>query len=88
MPIRATRIRFSTIDAEELEQVAMLVGYIFPDADAEVLDWKPTRSPEREAELSISDIDQMRASLNELRRRRGASTRSAGPAAKYHPPSN
>jgi hypothetical protein len=68
--------------------LAMLVGYIFPDADAEVLDWKPTRSPEREAELSISDIDQMRASLNELRRRRGASTRSAGPAAKYHPPSN
>jgi hypothetical protein len=52
--------------------LALLAGYLHRDSDAEVLDWKPTRSPEREAELAVNDIDQMRASLSELRRRRGA----------------
>jgi len=51
--------------------LAMLAGYLNRDRDAEVLDWKPTRSPEREAQLEINEIDQMRASLSELRRRRG-----------------
>ena len=63
--------------------LAVLVVYLFRDSDAEVLDWKPTRSPEREAELSINDIDQMRASLNDLRRRRGAGERSLEQAAEY-----
>jgi hypothetical protein len=52
--------------------LAMLAGYLNRDRDAEVLDWKPTRSPEREAQLEINELDQMRASLSELRRRRGA----------------
>jgi hypothetical protein len=56
--------------------LSLLVGYLGRRSDAEVLDWKPTRSPEREAELAVNDIDQMRASLNDLRHRRAASERS------------
>jgi hypothetical protein len=52
--------------------LALVGGYLYRGRDAELLDWKPTRSPEREAELSINDIDQMRASLENLRRRRWA----------------
>ena len=57
--------------------LALLAGYLNRDRDAEVLDWKPTRSPEREAQLEINEIDQMRASLSELRRpARGTRTRA------------
>jgi hypothetical protein len=63
--------------------LSMLAGYLSRRSDAEVLDWKPTRSPEREAELALNDIDQMRASLNDLRHRRGESERSLKQAAKY-----
>ena len=66
--------------------LSVLVGYMGRRSDAEVLDWKPTRSPEREAALAVSDVDQMRASLNELRRRRGAPERALEQAAG-HPPS-
>jgi hypothetical protein len=52
--------------------LAMVGGYLYRGRDAELLDWKPTRSPEREAELATNDINQMRASLNDLRRRRDA----------------
>jgi hypothetical protein len=50
--------------------LALVGGYLYRGRDAELLDWKPTRSPEREAELSINDVDQMRASLENLRQRR------------------
>jgi len=67
--------------------IAVLVGYLYRDSDAEVdakvLDWKPTRSPEREAELALSDVDQMRASLSELRRRRGARERASEQAGEH-----
>ncbi len=55
-----------------LALLAVLAGYLFRDGDAEVLDWRPTRSPEREAELQLSEVDQMRASLEALRRRQSA----------------
>jgi hypothetical protein len=55
-----------------LALLAILAGYLFRDSDAEVLDWRPTRSPEREAELQLSEVDQMRASLEALRRRQSA----------------
>jgi hypothetical protein len=61
--------------------LSMLAGYLSRRSDAELLDWKPTRSPGREAELAVNDIDQMRASLNDLRRRRGADERSFEQAA-------
>ncbi len=39
---------------------------------ADLLDWKPTRSPEVEAQNEVDDIRQMIEAQNELRRRRGA----------------
>lgn len=53
-----------------LALLAVLAGYLFRYSDAEVLDWRPTRSPEREAELQLGEVDQMRASLDALRQRR------------------
>jgi hypothetical protein len=38
----------------------------------EILDWKPTRSPEVEAQNEIDDVQQMIDAQNEYRRRRGA----------------
>jgi hypothetical protein len=52
--------------------LSLLLGYLSRRSDAEMLDWKPTRSPAREAELALNDINQMRTSLNDLRRRRDA----------------
>ena len=39
---------------------------------ADLLDWKPTRSYELEAQLEIDDVQQMVEAQNELRRKRGA----------------
>ena len=39
---------------------------------AEIIDWKPTRSPEVEAQNEIDDVRQMIEAQNEYRRRRGA----------------
>ena len=36
-----------------------------------MIDWKPTRSPEVEAQNEIDDIRQMMEAQNEMRRRRG-----------------
>ena len=52
--------------------LALAGGYLYRGHDAELLDWTPTRSPQREAELTINDINQMRTSLNNLRHRRNA----------------
>ena len=42
----------------------------------EILDWKPTRSPEVEAENEIDDVEQMIEAQNEIRRRRGKPERT------------
>jgi hypothetical protein len=39
---------------------------------ADLLDWKPTRSPEVEAQNEIDDVQQMIDAQNDLRRKRGA----------------
>lgn len=39
---------------------------------ADLLDWKPTRSPEVEAQNEVDDVRQMIEAQNELRRKRGA----------------
>ena len=52
--------------------VLVLVGHFYPGTSAELLDWKPTRSPDVEAQNEIDDIRQMMEAQNELRRRRGA----------------
>jgi hypothetical protein len=55
--------------------VAVLAGLLRRDGYPE-LDWKPTRSPKREAELEHTEIDQMLAAQNRYRRLRGAPARS------------
>ncbi|MDP9228958.1 MAG: hypothetical protein M3M99_07855 [Actinomycetota bacterium] len=39
---------------------------------ADLLDWKPTRSYETEAQLELDDVQQMIEAQNEYRRKRGA----------------
>jgi len=56
--------------------LALVAGYLHGDGYAELLDWQPTRSPQREAELEMGDVEQMLAAQNALRRRRGAPERS------------
>jgi hypothetical protein len=52
--------------------ILVVVGYYYPGSDADLIDWKPTRSPEVEAQNEIDDIRQMMEAQNEMRRRRGA----------------
>ena len=56
--------------------LAMLSGHFYGGDYRELLDWKPTRSPAREAELERHELEQMLAALNEYRRQRGAPERS------------
>jgi hypothetical protein len=50
----------------------VVVARAYPGSGADLLDWKPTRSPELEAQLEIDDVQQMIEAQNEYRRRRGA----------------
>jgi hypothetical protein len=50
----------------------VLLARAYPGSGADLVDWKPTRSPELEAQLEVDDIQQMLAAQNEYRRRRGA----------------
>lgn len=52
--------------------MVLLLGLFSNRSARDYLDWKPTRSPEVEAQNEIDDIEQMIAAQNELRRRRGA----------------
>ena len=56
--------------------VLLLIGWFHPRSGADVLDWKPTRSPELEAANEEDDLAQMIAAQNEMRRRRGAPERT------------
>jgi hypothetical protein len=56
--------------------IAMLGSFLYRGGSAELLDWKPTRSPKREAELQLNDVHQMLAAQNRYRRQRGAPERS------------
>ena len=50
----------------------VLLARAYPGSGADLVDWRPTRSPELEAELEIEDVQQMLDAQNEMRRRRGA----------------
>jgi hypothetical protein len=52
--------------------VLVVVGHYYQGSSAELVDWRPTRSPRVEAENEIQDIQQMLEAQNEMRRRRGA----------------
>ena len=51
--------------------VFLALGKYYPGTGADVIDWKPTRSPELEVQLELDDIDQMLEAQNERRRRSG-----------------
>lgn len=55
--------------------IAMLAGYFYRGGYQGLLDWKPTRSPEREAELG-GETREMLGALNRHRQLRGAPERS------------
>ena len=50
----------------------LLLGLFSRRSARDYLDWKPTRSPEVEAQNELDDVEQMIAAQNELKRRRGA----------------
>lgn len=52
--------------------VLFLIGHFYQGSTADLVDWKPTRSPEVEAQNEIDDLQQMLDAQNEMRRRRGA----------------
>ena len=51
--------------------VLVLLGRAYPGSGADLVDWKPTRSFEDEAQLELEDVQQMIEAQNAMRRRRG-----------------
>lgn len=51
--------------------VLVLLARAYPGSGADLVDWKPTRSYETEAQLEVDDVAQMIEAQNEYRRRRG-----------------
>jgi len=49
----------------------LLLGLFSKRSAIDILDWKPTRSPETEAQNDIDDVQQMIDAQNQIRRRRG-----------------
>jgi hypothetical protein len=50
----------------------VLLARAYPGSGADLVDWRPTRSPELEAQLEMDDLSQMIEAQNKMRRRRGA----------------
>lgn len=50
----------------------VLLGLFYPGSGAAQVDWRPTRSPEVEAQNEIDDLEQMQEAINAKRRARGA----------------
>ena len=51
--------------------IFLALGRWYPGSGAEQVDWRPTRSPQVEAELELEDLDQMLEAQNERRRASG-----------------
>ena len=66
----------STVLVGALVATVVLLGVFSKRSALEILDWKPTRSPQAEVENEADDIEQMVAAQNELRRRRGKPERT------------
>jgi hypothetical protein len=52
--------------------VLVLISHFYQGSTADLVDWKPTRSAEVEAQNELDDVRQMLEAQNEMRRRRGA----------------
>jgi len=59
-----------------LVSLALVAAHFNGEGSEELLDWRPTRSPEREAQLDAGELEQMLAALNRYRRMRGAPERT------------
>jgi len=66
----------STVIVAAVFVTVILLGVFSKRSALEILDWKPTRSPQAEAENEIDDLEQMVEAQNELRRRRGKPERT------------
>ena len=66
----------STVIVAAVFVSVILLGVFSKRSALDILDWKPTRSPQVEAEDELDDIEQMVAAQNELRRRRGKPERT------------
>ena len=53
--------------------MVLALGVWYPGSGADQVDWRPTRSPEVEAELELDDVDQMIEAQNRRRRATGRS---------------
>ena len=51
--------------------IFLALGRWYPGSGAEQVDWRPTRSPELEAELELEDLEEMLEAQNERRRASG-----------------
>jgi hypothetical protein len=49
----------------------VLLARAYPGSGADLVDWRPSRSPELEAQLEMDDLSQMIEAQNKMRRRRG-----------------
>ena len=56
--------------------LVLLLGMFSKRSALDILDWKPTRSPQVEAENEVDDLEQMIEAQNEIRRRRGKPERT------------
>ena len=56
--------------------ILFALGRWYPGSGAEQVDWRPTRSPEAEAELELADIDEMLEAQNARRRASGRPART------------
>jgi hypothetical protein len=54
----------------------VLLGVFSKRSALDILDWKPTRSPQVEAANEVDDVAQMIEAQNEIRRRRGKPERT------------
>src|SRR4051812_48319520 len=54
----------------------LALGVWHPKTGADILQWKPTRSPDVEAQNDVDDVAQMIAAQNELRARHGKTARA------------
>jgi hypothetical protein len=51
--------------------IFLAIGKWYPGSGAAQVDWRPTRSPELEAQLELDDVDQMLEAQNARRRASG-----------------
>jgi hypothetical protein len=58
--------------------ILLALGRWYPGSGSDQVHWRPTRSPEVEAELELDDVDQMLEAQNARRRASGRPERTEG----------